>query len=65
MWKYGLTLCIMNGTDHLLKKKDKKVVVVMKAKLVGNFIKDVFELRAKTCSYLIDDGSEYKKDTRK
>ena len=65
MWKYGLTLCIMNGTDHLLKKKDKKVVVVMKAKLVGNFIKDAFELRAKTCSYLIDDGSEYKKDTRK
>ena len=65
MWKYGLTLCIMNGTDHLLKKKDKKVVVVIKAKLVGNFIKDVFELRAKTCSYLIDDGSEYKKDTRK
>ena len=55
----------MNGTDHLLKKKDKKVVVVIKAKLVGNFIKDVFELRAKTCSYLIDDGSEYKKDTRK
>ena len=65
MWKYGLTLCNMNGTDHLLKKKDKKVVVVMKAELVGNFIKDVFELRAKTCSYLIDDGSEYKKDTRK
>ena len=65
MWKYGLTLCIMNGTNHLLKKKDKKVAVVMKAELVGNFIKEVFELRAKTCSYLIDDGSEYKKDTRK
>ena len=65
MWKYGLTLCIMNGTDHLLKENDKKVVVVMKAELVGNFIKEVFGLRAKTYSYLKDDGNEYKKDTRK
>ena len=55
----------MNGTDHLLKENDKKVVVVMKAELVGNFIKEVFGLRAKTYSYLIDDGSEYKKETRK
>ena len=65
MWKYGLTLCIMNGTDHFLKEKDKKFVVAMKAELVGNFIKEVFGLRAKTYSYLIDDGSEYKKETRK
>ena len=42
----------MNGTDHFLKEKDKKFVVVMKAELVGNFIKEVFGLRAKTYSYL-------------
>ena len=52
MLKYGLTLCIMNGTDHFLKEKDKKFVVVMKTELVGNFIKEVFGLRAKTYSYL-------------
>ena len=52
MLKYGLTLCIMNGTDHFLKEKDKKFVVVMKTELVGNFIKGVFGLRAKTYSYL-------------
>ena len=65
MQKYGLTLCIMNATDHFLKEKDKKFVVAMKAELVGNFIKKVFGLRAKTYSCLKDDGSEYKKDTRK
>ena len=55
----------MNATDHFLKEKDKKFVVAMKAELVGNFIKKVFGLRAKTYSCLKDDGSEYKKDTRK
>ena len=60
MLKQDLALQIMNQTDHCPKKK----VInerLMKDELGGknmNFLKFYFGLRAKTCSYLIDDGSE-------
>ena len=48
----------------LPKGKNKKVIVLMKDKLGEEIIKKFVGLRAKTCSYLIDDGSEAKKSKR-
>ena len=48
----------------LLKGKNKRVIGLMKEEL-GENMKKVVELRAKTYSYLIDDGSEDKKKTKK
>ena len=39
----------------LPKEKNKKVINVMKDKLEGKIMKEFAGLRAKTCSYLIDD----------
>ena len=43
------------------KGKNKEVIRLMKNELSGKIVKEVVELRAKTYSYLIDDGSEDKK----
>ena len=50
-----------------LEGKNKKVIELMKDELGGKIMKKIFGLRAKTYSYLIDDGSEDKKakDTKK
>ena len=45
----------------LPKGKNKKIIELMKDKLGGKFMKKFLGLRAKTYSYLIDDGSEDKK----
>ena len=45
----------------LPKEKSKKVIVVMNDELRGKVMKEFVGLRAKSCSYLIDDGSEDKK----
>ena len=44
-----------------LKEKNKKVIGLMKDELDGKILAKFVGLRAKTCSYLIDDGSEDKK----
>ena len=66
MLKQDLTLQILNQTEHYLRKKIKKYGL-MKHELGGKIMKKVVELRAKTQSYLIDEGSEDKeaKDTKK
>ena len=45
----------------LPKEKSKKVIGVMNDELRGKVMKEFVGLRAKSCSYLIDDGSEDKK----
>ena len=49
------------------KRKNKKVIGLMKNKLGGKIRKQIVQLRAKTYTYLIDNGSEDKKlkDTKK
>ena len=55
-----LILEIMNQIDHCLKKKNKKVIRLMKYDLGGNLTKLV-GVRAKTYNQLINGGSENKK----
>ena len=43
------------------KKKEKKVIGLMKDELGEKIMKQIVGLRAKTYSYLIDDSSEYEK----
>ena len=56
--KLDLILKTMNQIDHWLK--EKKVIGLMKDELDGKIIKKFVRLRAKTYSYLIDDGIEEK-----
>ena len=61
MLRLDLILQIMNWIDHFLKEKNKKVIRLMKGKLGGKIMIKFVGLRAKTYSYLIDDGSGDKK----
>ena len=45
----------------LPKGKNKEVIGLMKNELGRKIMRKFFRLKAKTCSYLIDDGSEDKK----
>ena len=56
----------MNLIDHCLKEKIKKVIGLTKDEL-GKIMIKLIGLRAKTYSYLIDNGREDKKakDTKK
>ena len=57
-----------NFIDRLLRKeKNEKGIELMKDELRGKEMTELVGARAKTCSYLIDDGSEDKiaKDTKK
>ena len=49
------------------KRKNRKVIGLMKNKLGGKIRRQIVRLRAKTYTYLIDNGSEDKKlkDTKK
>ena len=49
----------------LMKVKNMRVIGGMKDELGGKIIKELVGLRAKTCSYLIDDGSEDNKKYKK
>ena len=49
----------------LMKVKNMRVIGGMKDELGGKIIKELAGLRAKTCSYLIDDGSEDNKKYKK
>ena len=51
----------MGSEDHYLKEKIKKVIELMKDELGTKIMKKFVWLRAKTYSYLIEDGSEDKK----
>ena len=48
-------------TDHYHKEKIKKVIGLMKDELGWIIIAKLVRLRAKSYSYLLDDGSEDKK----
>ena len=48
----------------LPKGKNKKVIGLMKDKLRRKILTKFVRLRAKNCSYLIDDGSEDKKNQK-
>ena len=45
----------------MLKGENKKGIGLMKDELSGKIMIKSFGLRAKTCSYLIDDGGENEK----
>ena len=60
MLRQVLILQIMNLTDHQREEKIKKVIRVMKDELGGRIMKEFLGLRARTYSYLIDDGSQDK-----
>ena len=49
----------------LLKVKNKKITCGMNVELGGKIMKEFVELRAKACSYLIDDGCEDKRIFKK
>ena len=61
MLKIDLILEIMNQIDHCLNKNLKKDIGLMKHKLDRKIMTKFVGLRAKTCSYLIDDSSGDKK----
>ena len=61
MLELNLILQIMDQIQHWLKTKIKKVIGLMKDELGRKIIKNLFGLREKTYSYLIDDGSKDKK----
>ena len=44
--------------------KNKKIIALFKDELGGRIMKEFCSLRAKTCSYLMDDNSEVKKSLR-
>ena len=54
--RFDTSNCELNRP--LPKGKNKKVISIMKDELVGKIMKEFVPLRAKTYSYLIDDGSE-------
>ena len=67
MLKQDLTLQILNQNaiplrDHCLKEKIKKVIGLMEDESGGKIIIEFIGLKAKTFSYLIRNGSEYKKE---
>ena len=59
--KQGLTLQITNKTEYCQKGQLKKVIRLKRDELGGKIMIEFAGLRAKTYSYLIDDGSESKK----
>ena len=61
MLKLYLIVQIINYIDHYQKGKTKKVIELMKDELSGKDMPKFVGLRAKTYSYLIDDGSEDEK----
>ena len=64
-----LVWILQNHESHrpLPKGENKKVIALMKDELGGKIMAKFFGLRAKTYSYLRDDGSEDRKakDTKK
>ena len=64
MFILDLILKVMNQIDHCLKEINKKVIGLIKDESGRTIMKKIVRLRAKTYSYLIDDGSEDKKSKR-
>ena len=62
MVKMDLILQTTIQIDYVLPKgKDKIVIRLIKDKLRGKIMTKLVGFRAKTCSYLIDDGGKDKK----
>ena len=60
MLKLNLILQITSQIDHCLKKKKKEVIKLMKNELCETIMTKFVELRAKSYSYIIDNGNEDK-----
>ena len=58
MLKVDLILQIIDQTGHYQKEKIKRVIGLIKDELGGKIVTQFVGLRAKTYSYLTDDGSE-------
>ena len=61
MLTQGLTLQIMSWKSRYKKEKNKKVINLIKDELGGKILTELLGLRAKSYSYLMDDGSEDEK----
>ena len=61
MFKLDLILQVMNQTRRYQKEKSRKVIGLVKDELGGIIKIKYLGLRAKTYSYLTDDGSKDKK----
>ena len=59
-WLYTRHYC-EDGKTPLPNGMNKKVIGIFKDELEGKIMIEFFAIRPKTCSYLMDDGSEHKK----
>ena len=59
-WLYTWNYC-EDGKRPLPNGMNKKVIGIFKDELEGKIMIEFVAIRPKTCSYLMDDGSEHKK----
>ena len=59
-WLYTWNCC-EDGKRPLPNGMNKKVIGIFKDELEGKIMIEFVAIRPKTCSYLMDDGSEHKK----
>ena len=59
-WLYTRNYC-EDGKTPLPNRMNKKLIGIFKDELEGKIMIEFVAIRPKTCSYLMDDGSEHKK----